>query len=153
MNIRQYEDNDIPRLIQMRFDFTAETKEIDPALFEPFRQECIQFFQEIQDSERWHIWVAEVEGEVVSHVFVQMIDTVPRPGRVKSPWAYVTNVYTVPAYRAQGIGGAVMDEVNKWAKETGITFLLVWPSETSAAFYARYGFERAEEAMANHLGQ
>jgi GNAT superfamily N-acetyltransferase len=153
MIIRQYEEKDVPRLIRMRFDFTAESKEIDPALFEPFHQECSQFFQELKESGRWHIWVAEVEGEIVSHVFVQTIDTVPRPGRVKSPWAYVTNVYTVPAYRSQGIGGRIMDEVNKWAKGNGITFLLVWPSETSVAFYERHGFERAGEAMENHLRQ
>ena len=104
MIVREYKDEDIPELIRMRFDFTAETKTVDLALFEPFQSECLDFFREIKESGRWKIWVAEVEGRIVSHIYLEIVDTVPRPGRKKSPWGYVTNVYTVPDYRGRGIG-------------------------------------------------
>jgi GNAT superfamily N-acetyltransferase len=149
--IRQYTIDDVPQLIRMRFDFTAESKEIDPNLYEPFYVECKSFFEEIIDSGRWKIWVAEVDGEIVSHIFVEIIDTVPRPGRKKSPFGYMTNVYTVPGFRSRGIGGMIIEEINAWAKENGLTFLMVWPSEQSVDFYGRHGFKRAEEAMENHL--
>jgi GNAT superfamily N-acetyltransferase len=149
--IRQYSVKDIPHLIRMRFDFTAESYEIDPSLYESFHTECLGFFDEIQESGRWKIWVAEIDENIVSHVYVELIDTVPRPGRKKSPWGYMTNVYTVPDYRSKGIGGKIMDEINAWARENGLTFLMVWPSESSVDFYSRYGFKRAEEVMENHL--
>ncbi|TLS52835.1 GNAT family N-acetyltransferase [Paenibacillus antri] len=144
-------ERDIPHLIKMRFDFTAESKEIDASLYEAFYQECLAFFEETKDTKRWYIWVAELEGELVSHIYVELIDTVPRPGRKKSPWGYVTNVYTVPEYRSQGIGGKIMDEIKQWAKENGVTFFIVWPSEASVDFYRRHGFEKAEEAMELHF--
>ena len=151
MIIRQYKAEDVPQLIRMRFDFTAESKDIAPELYEPFHIECTEFFNEIKETDRWNIWIAEVEGVIVSHIFVEIIDTVPRPGRKKSPYGYVTNVYTVPEYRSKGIGGKIMEENNSWAKEYGLSFLVVWPSETSVEFYKKHGFEQEKEVMKNHL--
>lgn len=151
MIIRQYAAKDIPALIKMRFDFSGETNAIEPDLYDQFHQECSDFFNEIQENGRWKIWVAEENGSIVSHVFVEIVDTVPRPGRKKSPWGYVTNVYTVPSHRSKGIGGELMEGIRCWARENGLTFLLVWPSETSVDFYGRHGFERALDVMENHV--
>lgn len=151
MNIRQIHANDIGQLIRLRFDFTAEFKEVDPDLMESFREKCSTFFEEMLEGNRWVGWVAEVDKRIVSHVFVQIIDTIPRPGRKKSPFGYVTNVYTIPEYRSRGIGSLVMKEVHRWAREKGLTFLVVWPSELSVEFYERHGFHRAEEVMEHHL--
>ncbi|SDE43936.1 Ribosomal protein S18 acetylase RimI [Paenibacillus sp. UNCCL117] len=151
MIIRQSNRNDMDQLIKMRYDFTAEFKELEPNLYESFSVECRLFFEEMFESDRWTVWVAEIEGKIVSHVFVEIIDTIPRPGRSKSPYGYVTNVYTIPEYRSKGFGSKIMTEVNHWAKENGLTFLTVWPSETSVEFYERHGFRRAEEVMENHF--
>lgn len=151
MKIRQYTKEDIPQLIKMRFDFTAETYEIDPNTYVDFAVECGAFLEEIIESTRWNVWVADVEGVIVSHVFIEIIDTVPRPGRKKSPYGFITNVYTIPEYRSQGIGGKILDMINVWSKETGLTFLTVWPSESSTEFYRRHGFDKSKEMMENHL--
>jgi len=135
----------------MRFDFTAESQGIDPESYEPFYNECQSFFDDILNSGRWKIWVADIDGVIVSHVFVEIIDTVPRPERRKSPFGFMTNVYTLPGYRSMGIGGMILEEVHAWAKELGLTFLMVWPSELSVEFYARHGFKQAKEVMENHL--
>lgn len=135
----------------MRFDFTAEYKEIDTNLLEPFIEECNRFFEEAFETDRWMVWVAEDKDKIVSHTFLQIIDTIPRPGRKRSPYGYVTNVYTLPEYRGKGIGSMIMDEVNKWSKDNGLTFLMVWPSETSIEFYERNGFKINEEILENHF--
>ena len=151
MKIRQYTEEDIPQLIKMRFDFTAETYEIDPNTYDDFVIECGAFLEAIVESTRWHVWVAEVKGVIVSHIFVEIIDTVPRPGRKKSPYGFITNVYTIPEYRSQGIGGEILEIINEWSKEIGLTFLTVWPSEASTEFYRRHGFDKSKEMMENHL--
>jgi GNAT superfamily N-acetyltransferase len=135
----------------MRYDFSMEDKKPNHELFDSFYDECRLFFEEMYESKRWTVWVAEVESSIVSHVFLEIIDTVPRPGRKKSPFGYVTNVYTIPEYRSKGIGSKIMVEINRWAKENGLTFLMVWPSETSVDFYERHGFKQAAEVMENHL--
>jgi len=52
----------------------------------------------------------------------------------------VTNVYTRPDYRGQGVGTHVMTHVLQWANEQELESLIVWPSEASVGFYARAGF-------------
>jgi GNAT superfamily N-acetyltransferase len=101
--------------------------------------------------ESWVVWVAELEGKLVSHIFIQIIDTVPRPGRSYSPYGYVTNVYTIPEHRSKGIGSMIMEQINHWSKENNLTFLMVCPSETSVEFYERHGFARTIEVMENQL--
>jgi len=149
--IRQSNSKDISQLIKMRYEFSMEGKELNDDLFEPFQEECRLFLEEMYESNRWIVWVAEIDNSIVSHVFLELIDTVPRPGRKKSPFGYITNVYTLPEYRSKGIGGKIMEEINRWAQENGVTFLMVWPSETSRGFYERHGFKQAEEVMENHL--
>lgn len=151
MRIRRGHVRDIPQLIRMRYDFSMEDKPAQPELFDAFYEECEAFFQEMFASSRWSVWVAEADESIVSHIYLERVDTIPRPGRKKSPYGYITNVYTKPEYRARGIGGAILQEINRWAKENGFTFLTVWPSEASVKFYERHGFARAEEMMENHL--
>ncbi|WP_240335300.1 GNAT family N-acetyltransferase [Paraliobacillus sediminis] len=57
-----------------------------------------------RNSGQWFIWVAEENGEIVSHIFIELIHKVPRPGRVIYPFVYMTNVFTSKEYRNKGIG-------------------------------------------------
>src|SRR5690606_29893787 len=149
--IRASNRNDIDQLIKLRYDFTAEYKAVDPGVYEAFSHECREFFENMFASNQWMVWVAEIEGRIIAHVFLQIIETIPRPGRQRSPYGYVTNVYTIPEYRSQGFGSRIMEELNRWAQQNQLTFLMVWPSETRVDFYERHGFEKALEVMENHL--
>ena len=62
-------------------------------------------------------------------------------------FGYVTNVYTRPAYRNQGIGTQLMSNVTAWAKQQNFENLIVWPSERSVPFYGRAGFVEDVEAL------
>ena len=75
----------------------------------------------------------------------------PKPNRLHDTFGYVTNVYTRPAYRNQGIGSELMRHVIEWAGGLDMENLLVWPSERSIPFYERAGFSADEEAMALNL--
>ncbi|MNI18178.1 Acetyltransferase (GNAT) family protein [compost metagenome] len=95
--------------------------------------------------------MAEVEKNIVSHMYLQLIHKVPRPGKTRDPYyGYVTNVYTRPAFRSQCIGAEIHMAMEKWSKENDVEFLILWPSSTSVQFYTRNGFARCEEAMEKH---
>ncbi len=149
--IREALERDIDQLIRMRWDFTWENRTETTVRFEDFVQECRAFLIDAVQSDRWKIWVAEAEGKVVSHVYVQLIDKVPRPGRVTHPFGYVTNVYTLPEYRSRGIGGKVMEAVKLRAQASELEFLIVWPAEESIPFYRKTGFRLCTEPMELHL--
>lgn len=54
-----------------------------PVSFKEFQPICREFLMKAINSGDWHIWVAEAEASIVSHMYLQFIHKVPRPG--KSP--------------------------------------------------------------------
>ena len=91
--------------------------------------------------------MAETGGEIVSHIYIELVEKVPRPGRVTHPFAYMTNVYTCPGWRGQGIGGRLLDAVNDWAAAEQYEFIIVWPSEAGIRHYEKKGYNPCTEPM------
>jgi ribosomal protein S18 acetylase RimI-like enzyme len=92
-------------------------------------------------------WVAEAGGEIVAHVCVQYVKKIPKPQRLHNAYGYVTNVYTKPKFRGQGIASELLRRVKSWAREHDLEFLITWPSEQGAALYERAGFVKENEAL------
>ncbi|REE86197.1 RimJ/RimL family protein N-acetyltransferase [Paenibacillus taihuensis] len=151
---------DIDVLVQMRYDFTMEDypelqqqrrhSDTDTDI-EDFHRTCSTFLESAINGGEWFIWVAEADGQLVSHMYLQLIHKVPRPGKCEDPYfGYVTNVYTRPAYRGRGIGTQIHHAMEQWAIANNVEFLILWPSETSVAFYERSGFRPSAEALEKH---
>ncbi|WP_223275634.1 GNAT family N-acetyltransferase [Paenibacillus elgii] len=90
--------DDVDELVRMRWDFSEEGY-TSAVSFKEFYPICREFLIKAMGSGDWYIWVAEVEKSIVSHMYLQLIHKVPRPG--KSPdsyYGYVTNVYTHPCF-------------------------------------------------------
>ncbi|MEH7238006.1 GNAT family N-acetyltransferase [Bacillus sp. JJ1562] len=148
MNIRLADAKDITQLIRMRWDFTIEFDESKKnASFADFEKECQLFLEKALINDQWFIWVAEEDGKITSHIYIELIQKVPRPGRTTYPFAYMTNVYTVPEYRNTGIGSKVLSTINEWVKENNFEFVIVWPSEDSINYYKKNGYVICTEPM------
>jgi RimJ/RimL family protein N-acetyltransferase len=143
--------DDVDQLVQMRWDFSEEDYGKSAVSFEEFHRICCDFLVNAMESGDWYIWVAEVEGQIVSHMYLQFIHKVPRPGKSPDPYyGYFTNVYTRPGFRGQGIGTKIHSAMEKWSQENEVEFIIVWPSSGSVKFYQRNGFTPCEEAMEKH---
>lgn len=149
MILRLANHNDIDQLIRMRWDFTNEYIEnkIAEDQFPNFYLECKSFLTDAFKSNNWFIWVAGMDGQIVSHIYIELIHKVPRPGRVTNPFTYMTNVYTLPEHRGKGIGSQLLKEIEVWAKQKRYEFIIVWPSDWSIEFYERNGYKPIGEAM------
>ncbi len=148
MIIRLAEAKDIDQLIKTRWDFTIEHDESKrTASFDHFHKECISFFDKALSSGQWFVWVAEEAGKIVSHIYIELIQKVPRPGRVTHPFAYMTNVYTVPDYRNMGIGSKLLGYINNWIEENEYEFVIVWPSDEAIPYYQKNGYVHCLEPM------
>ncbi|MET3292310.1 UNVERIFIED_CONTAM: GNAT superfamily N-acetyltransferase [Brevibacillus sp. OAP136] len=143
---------DIDELVRMRWDFSQEENPQHSVDYREFYPVCSAFLQKALTSGDWYIWIAEKDDRIVSNMYLQLIHKVPRPGAFQNPYyAYVTNVYTRPDYRSQGIGTAIHRALEQWAQENHVEFLILWPSEKSGVFYARNGFSRSREALEKHF--
>ncbi len=145
--VRLAQLGDIDELVRMRADFTFE--HFDPAFVTNpgYEDECRAFLENAIAGGGWQIWVAELDGSVVSHAFVALVDKVPRPIYAPRRIAYLTNVYTRPEHRNRGIGAAVIRRAQEAAREADVEVIVVWPSDESRDFYAREGFERPDDPL------
>lgn len=153
MIYREAVRSDIPRLAQMRWDFRMELahEAFQPEVKAPFMQAMLAFLDEVIDSDRWGIWVAEEDGIIISNVYIQRIRKVPRPIRLNVEMGYLTNMFTYPEYRGQGIGAELMRRALEWARSLQMETIILWPAEGREAFYERGGFEHEKEAMTQEL--
>jgi GNAT superfamily N-acetyltransferase len=139
---------DVDELAQMRWDFRLE--EAPGATVHDhasFLQACTAFLRQGLREQRWTYWIAQRDSQLVSHIYIQRVPKVPKPNRLDDALGYVTNVYTRPAYRGQGIGTQLMAHMLQWAREQDLESLIVWPSETSVRFYERAGFRGSSEML------
>ncbi|MBA3376851.1 MAG: GNAT family N-acetyltransferase [Actinobacteria bacterium] len=144
--IRKATERDVATLARLRREFTLEDGPISCPL-EDFDHAFDEIVGRGLSDGRWTVWVADVEGEIVSHAFIGLIDKIPRPSRQHRWLGYLTNVYTKPAFRDRGLGGRVLDAATAWARDENIELLVVWPSEESVGFYRRHGFAGEGEPL------
>jgi GNAT superfamily N-acetyltransferase len=148
VEIRLAESKDIKELIKMRWDNTLEFDENKKdESYEKFEIECQTFLENALQSRQWFIWIAEEENKIVSHIYIELIQKVPRPGRITHPFAYMTNVYTTPEYRNEGVGSKLLSSINKWIKENKFEFVIVWPSDESKNYYKKNGYVDCVDPM------
>ena len=145
--IRQAEGTDGAELARLRWDFSSgEAHPVAETSLE-FVTRFLVFWSDALESGERTVWVAEREGRLVGNVWIRQIGKVPRPGRWRAEYGYVTNVYVEPEHRGTGVGSELMRRVTEWAEAERLEFLLVWPSEESGRFYQRLGFAPCREAL------
>jgi GNAT superfamily N-acetyltransferase len=152
VNCRVATLDDVPTLAAMRWAFRAEGNEV-PIESEPvFTRRYDRFVRDALTSGHWTYWVAESDGgELVAHMAVLVVQSIPRPSRPRDQWGYLTDCYTRPEFRNQGVGQQLLARVRAWAEAQDLEMLLVWPSDRSESFYARAGFARGDEIRVLHL--
>jgi GNAT superfamily N-acetyltransferase len=138
--------DDVPALTALRERFSLEDG--PPSVMRADYAEAFgRIVRDGIESGRWTVWLAESDGEIVAHMYVGLIDKIPRPTPGKSWLGYLTNVYTRPEHRDQGIGSRLLDHVQTWAREAHVELLVVWPSEESVSFYTRAGFASGRDPL------
>ncbi|TAJ17541.1 MAG: N-acetyltransferase [Dehalococcoidia bacterium] len=142
---------DSSALAELRWDFHLEDYPGSAAPSERplFIEACTLWIRHRLALSTWTVWVAEdrATGTIVSQVFVNLVDKVPRPGRLVDQYGYASNIYTRPEWRSRGVGSRLMEWVKWWALGADLAFLLVWPAEAAREFYADLGFVPEGQAI------
>jgi GNAT superfamily N-acetyltransferase len=101
-----------------------------------------------EDAGAW--FLAEHEGLVIGFITAQMRPPAQEPYFVPERRALVQNLGMLSAWRGQGIGRALMEAVEGWAREHGATRLVlnVWEFNTGALrFYETLGYSAFSRNM------
>ncbi|MCQ1946365.1 MULTISPECIES: GNAT family N-acetyltransferase [unclassified Arthrobacter] len=76
---------------------------------------------------------------------LSIFERMPKPGKPASVWVYLANAYVLPAHRNAGVGSSLVSAAVDYARCLGAARIVTSPAGESKDFYARHGFETAEE--------
>lgn len=96
-------------------------------------------------------WIAENDSGPVGFAGALPYLRMPKPSSRQSGWAYLGNLFVLPAHRGRGTGRALVDAVLVWADEQRFVRVVLSPSELSTPLYARAGFVPADGLMVRPL--
>lgn len=98
---------------------------------------------------RWHAWIAESDGRICGHLFLQLIDKMPNPDpREPERLAYLTSFFVEPGLRDHGVGAALMEQLETFAQGSDVEkILIVGTTVRSRSLYARRGFAPAPDLL------
>jgi len=85
-------------------------------------------------------FLGEVDGGAVGMAWLGILTRVPGPERFRRRSGVVQSVYVRREARGHGLGAALVDAVVAHARDLGLGYLVVHPSEQSYPVYERAGF-------------
>jgi len=151
--IRRAEVRDIEVLVRMRVELlrvaaalgaptdlsAAEWKEVGDAVR--------KYFAEALVTGKHRGVVAEAQGKVVACGGIVFLERPPYQGNLVGLEAYLMNMYTLPEWRGKGVGGAIVEELLRCAREAGAKRVLLDAEPEARRLYAKAGFHGNVEAM------
>ena len=144
MTIRLAGADDGPIIAALRRDWVEEDAgaTVEDGTFEGA-------FTDWFEREREHrvVWLAEAEGQPVGMLNMMVFTRMPRPGRARSEWGYVANVFVRAEHRDTGIGARLLGACTAYADEHRFVRLVLSPSERSVPLYVRFGFAPASSLL------
>ena len=96
--------------------------------------------------------VGEYNGNIVSTVYLIILDYPANPNLINGKVGKLLNVYTFPEYRKKGIAKLLLEEIIKEAKSLGINRINLNATEAGYNLYKKLGFkEETDKPMELNL--
>lgn len=138
MNYRQAEMTDISTIVSLRIQLLQDEGMFDEIDIE---KELTEYFTKYLNKDLI-VLLAEEDGQAVATGAVIFQEMPPSFGNATGVRAYVTNVYTQPKYRRQGISTKLMDMIKIIAQQRGMKSFWLWATKEGVPFYTEYGFDK-----------
>jgi ribosomal protein S18 acetylase RimI-like enzyme len=89
------------------------------------------------------ILVAEIGQRIIGLAAV-LARVIPNdPDEEQTPYAYISDLVVLPEYRGRGVGHALLEQAESYARSAGATILrinVLAKNEDAARLYANFGF-------------
>jgi GNAT superfamily N-acetyltransferase len=140
--------NDVPLLVELR-----KRQLIDEGLppISDIDKPLAEYFNSAMTYGSFISWVMENDGEIIATSGVCFYSLPPTYSDSTGRVAYITNMYTKPEYRRNGIAAELLNTVIDEAKSRGYKTIRLHTSEHGKSIYIKSGFTDSDGYMALKL--
>ena len=92
-------------------------------------------------------YLAGDEKETIATAAILFLPFPPSYTNPSGIRAYITNIYTAPAYRGQGIASDLLNRLIEEARGRNVHGIFLSASKMGKIVYSRFGFQEADEWM------
>lgn len=144
MNYRRCTEDDIPLMCQMRKRQLTRA-DVDTSI--DIDAELFRFFSDKMADGSLVEYFLEENGEIIATAGILFIEFPPAYSIPTGVRGYVTNMYTAPEYRRQGIATSMLLKLMDEAKARGVTQLCLRATDMGKPVYEKFGFEESGRWM------
>src|SRR6266540_136375 len=145
--IRPATSTDALILSSLCMDVQRLHAEHHPDVFKMPQQEdfAASFFDQMLADPTMFTYLAEENGQSLGYVFCKLVERPENPFTLANRFLHIDQISVRPAAQRDGVGSALIAQVESLAKELGITKIQLdsWDFNTQAhAFFERLGFQK-----------
>lgn len=141
MVIRKAGINDIDELIKIRIAYLKEDYgNISLEQIDQLKRQLKEYYSNHIDSDMI-AYISEENSEVISSVFLIVIEKPANPTFMSGKIGNILNVYTKPEYRKKGIGGQLLKSAINEARKMNLSYLELKSTKAGFKLYNELGFE------------
>jgi GNAT superfamily N-acetyltransferase len=150
LSIRRATAADASVLARHRADMFRDMGQLSDDLRDTLVEAARAYFAAAVPDGRYVAWLAEAEGKIVAGAGLQLRELLPRPEPsgtrlVRGPQGLILNVFTEPAWRRRGVAAALMRELLRWCRASGIESVVLHASADGRPLYEKLGFTPTTE--------
>ena len=148
VNYRLTTMEDIDNLVLLRIIFLQEAEEVEPSSpIEELKKSLYNYFKEKIPNKLFVSWLAEDEGKIIATSGLSFHVVPPSYENPSGEEAYLMNMYTLPEYRKQGIGGNLLDKTVNEAKKRGTRKIRLHTTDIGKPLYEKQAFVETKSEL------
>jgi GNAT superfamily N-acetyltransferase len=147
--VRRATLDDVETLVQLRLGLLRELGMLaDDSQVAATAEANRRYFAAMIPTQQFIAWIAEADGALVATSGLVPFARPPVPWNLSGLDGYIMNMYTLPAWRGQGIATALLNEIIAYVKSAGGRRLWLQATEAGRPIYEKAGFRPVTERSA-----